>query len=128
MIKVHGNLIELTEEMLNIRAANQELHASNIANVQSANYKAKVPKFKVELDAAAEALRQKEDPFSIDIKDWKVDYKVSQSKAQTNQNGNNVALDQEMSAMTQNALNYMATLKILNKQLAFQRYALGSGQ
>ncbi|MBF0492067.1 MAG: flagellar basal body rod protein FlgB [Deltaproteobacteria bacterium] len=116
------SLMGLGQKLLGFRVANQSLHASNIANLATSNFKAKEISFKAELD---KALKKGEEIFNSMENDnpWKLDVKIKNSNAELNSRGNNVKLDQELSDMTQNAMQYLATVKIISKQLALQRYA-----
>ncbi len=116
------SLLGLGKKLLGYDVASHALHSTNIANAGTPNYKAKEISFKAELD---KALKSGEGLFDALENEgpWKLNVNTRQSPAEANLQGNNVKIDQELSAMTQNAMQYLATVKIISKQLAIQRYA-----
>lgn len=114
-------LLGLGQKLLGYRVEGHALHSSNLANLGTPNFKAKEISFKAELD---KALSKGEIINSLESSNpWNLNVKVKQSPAEANLQGNNVKVDQELSKMTQNAMQYLATVKIISKELALQRYA-----
>lgn len=115
-------LLDLGKKLLGFRTSNHTVHATNVANAATPQYKAKELSFEAELNKVLKnegALFNNIDQSSP----WNLDVKKSVSRAEPNTFGNNVKVDQEMAAMTENAMQYLATVKIISKQLALQKYA-----
>lgn len=109
--------IDLLEQYLGLRSAAHQIHASNVANVETPGFKAKIPEFESKL-------RQQSKPEA----GYKLDLKAKESQAKGTQNGNNVKADYEMTRMAENSLEYMSAIEIFNKEMAIMRYAINSGR
>ncbi|MBX7148451.1 flagellar basal body protein [bacterium] len=105
--------LDLMKQALDVRIAEHKVHAANIANLDTPGYKAKETSFEAKLAHTMEG----------DDK-WKVEMRVEDSNRPGRADGNNVSMEQEMSDMTQNSLQYMSTLNILNKHMALVKYAI----
>lgn len=110
---------------MNARTASHAVISSNIANASTANYRAAIPSFQIHLDQAASMIQGGE-ILSGDKPQWKLEMKVARSTDALKENGNNVQMEKEMSALTDNSLQYMSALKLLNKEMAITRYAIAS--
>lgn len=124
-----ANTIDLVKQYLDTRTAAHAVHASNVANVETPNWRALVPSFRAVLDKTMQSnaggvggVLTPRGPV------WKYDFRVQQSQAQSRQDGNNVQLHQEMSAIMENGLRYGAAVKILSKEMAIASYAITSGR
>lgn len=111
--------VDLVRQYLDNRIAGHTLHAANIANAETPNYRAKIPEFKATLDRIAS--RDPNNP------DWKLEMKIKNSPQSPRQDGNNVNMEKEMSALAENSMRYISAVKILTKQMALERYAATSG-
>ncbi len=118
--------IDLVQQYLDVRAASHAIHASNIGNEETPNYKAKIPNFKVHLDHAIHPSGENGAASSTEPK-LKLEMDVKTSQAAPRDDGNNVNSNLEMSAVAENGLLYMAAIKVLNKEMAFARYAITGG-
>ncbi len=120
--------------------AAHEVYSSNIANTATPGFKAQQPSFEVKLNQAqmmagkqADSLiggasflgGAKTDPNASSP--WNIKPKVTKSKAASNENGNNVKLDNELVAMSENNILYLSALRILNKEIALTKYAITTG-
>ncbi len=119
-------VVNLAREVLGVRVTDHALHSSNIANADTPNYLAKISSFEARLRQVQKDINSPELDFRSSD-EWDVKMKLAQSKASTNLKGNNVQLDQETAAMSENALNYLSTMKILSKTIAIEKYAITSG-
>lgn len=120
------SVIDQAKQVLSARVASHTVHTSNIANLETPNYKARTPHFSIVLDKTFDAKARQVGGTSASR--WKTAMKTTESKVAAGKNGNNVQLHQEISAMTQNSIQYMSTLKILNKIMGITRYAITSGE
>lgn len=92
----------------------QRTITSNIANVETPNYLAKEVKFEDSLKAA---LSGGGDPMSASIS-------VSDSTAPLLENGNNVSIDSELMASSENLLRQKLVVQALNSKYALLRTAM----
>lgn len=123
-----GNKLDLIKQYLDVRVAAHSLYSSNIANSETPNYQAKVGSFK----SVLEKVHSEHAPdgsliLSTEPK-WNLSMKVNNSTAPSREDGNNVKIDQEMSNMSQNSILYMSAIKILNKEMAINEYAITGGR
>jgi len=103
----------LISQYLSARVAEQNIRSANIANLDTPQYKAKVPEFETLLKNNVNG-----------EKEWSIDMKVGVSQETAREDGNNVQLEKEMGALAENQVLFQSALKILNKNLAFTRYAV----
>jgi flagellar basal-body rod protein FlgB len=94
--------------------ARQQAIASNIANVETPNYLAKEVKFEDSLKAAYAGGG---DPMSASIS-------VSDSTAPLGENGNNVSIDFELMAGSENLLRQKLVIQALNSKYTLLRTAM----
>jgi flagellar basal-body rod protein FlgB len=99
---------------LNGLEARQKVISSNIANVETPGYQARVVSFEDSLRAAIVG----GDPSSSS-------YSVSQSVAPTRANGNNVNIDFEMLAQRENVLRQKLVVQAVNAKYSLLRTAIG---
>ncbi len=103
---------------LDIGVLRQDVIASNIANADTPNYKAKHIPFKDVLDIADSKLSLKRtDPKHLDNTDTSIDYLTKPDKVDyiTKNDKNNVKLDKELTDLAKNTL-------LMNALTAFERY------
>lgn len=99
---------------LNGLEARQKVISSNIANVETPGYQARVVSFEDSLRAAI----ADGDPASSS-------FSVSQSMAPTRANGNNVNIDFEMLAQRENVLRQKLVVQAVNAKYSLLRTAIG---
>lgn len=109
--------IDLVKQFLDMRVAEHSLHAGNIANSETPFYKARVASFENTLKTVEGSPDKK----------WELGMRVDTSRETPREDGNNVRMEKEMAAMSENSLMYMTALKIFNKETAIERYAITSG-
>jgi flagellar basal-body rod protein FlgB len=100
-------------EQLNFRAEKQKVISSNIANINTPNYKTKELVFEDELNSQTNSLKMKQTNSkhisSIDNNSSSVNPKLLEVQGLQEQNdGNNVNLDSQMSEMSKNKILYDA--------------------
>jgi flagellar basal-body rod protein FlgB len=120
-----ANKLNLIEQYLSVRVAEHGVRASNVANAETPNYKSLNPQFEAKLSQKMDG----ENHLLGSSKDenWDLKLKVSKSRAPAKEDGNNVEMSQEVSAMAENSLLYMTALKILTKEMAIAKYAITNG-
>ena len=119
------------EQALRLRAQRNELLASNIANADTPNYKARDIDFASALKTAHNEQLDMATTSERHHQVWKTAsggpeamYRVPQ---QSSLDGNTVETDVEQAAFAENALQYRATLAFLDGQIRSLRYALKGG-
>ncbi|MDX8343880.1 flagellar basal body rod protein FlgB [Rossellomorea sp. YZS02] len=115
-MKLFSNTINTLENGLNYASLNQKVISQNIANADTANYKAKEVEFKTFFDQSlqqfdAKRTNQRHFSFRSDSQHPSVKTK---SAFQYNHNGNGVDMDQEMSEMATNQIYFNALTDRIN--------------
>jgi flagellar basal-body rod protein FlgB len=114
--------LSFSQTALNLRAYRQELLASNIANADTPNYKARDIDFKAALDGAlgktrggALALAQTSERHLPAAGSNRFGAAVQyRSEEQSNVDGNTVSMDVERAAFGENAIQMEAMLTVIN--------------
>ncbi len=130
--------VELVGKSIDLRAKNQNLIASNIANAETPNYVPKALDFEEELQGALKGARKgapaMTHPRHLPIKGaakgfQSVSGRIVETPAKTpGKDGNAVELEGEMSKMSENQIMYNASVQILTKQFTELRTALREGK
>lgn len=119
---------------LKFRQLRQEIHAANVANAETPNYKAKRVDFE---DALARAL-DTDGQMNLNTTDGKhfnvgsggFDHLEPEVYDDPNgivaANGNTVDRDKELAEMAENKIMYDATVQLINKKFGLLKYAVGS--
>lgn len=107
-------------EQLNFRAEKQKVISSNIANINTPNYKTKELVFEDELNSQLNSLKMRQTNSkhisSIDNNLSNINPKLLQAQGLQEQNdGNNVNLDSQMSEMSKNKILYDAIQSSIRK-------------
>ncbi len=120
------------ESALKLRSARQELLASNIANADTPNYKARDVDFGAAFGSALEGRLAKpmtasnakhlQAQSSADI--FPSSAVMYRKEAQSSIDGNTVNMDTELSAFADNALRYQAALTFMQKRIETMRTAV----
>jgi flagellar basal-body rod protein FlgB len=117
-MELFGVTFNTLQQSLTYASVKNQTIASNIANVDTPNYKARDVVFKNILQnelsnsITAKRTHPKHIPFSNDPK---LPYKVVVNKDTTyNHNGNNVDIDKEMSELAQNQIYYQSLVERIN--------------
>ena len=133
-MNVDDKTIQALAASLKYRQLRQELIASNIANAETPNYKAK----KIDFEEALARALDVDDELKMNTADSKHfnvgggGFKNLAPEIHEDPNGivspdgNSVDRDQEMADMAENKILYDASVSMLNKKLGLLKYAIGS--
>lgn len=136
---IFNNTVNLLGKSIDLRAKNQNLIASNIANAETPNFIPKTLDFEQELQGAIKtkyAGQQSSsvpNPRHIPVKGGgfsiqSVTGKVIETPASTpGKDGNAVELENEMSKMVENQVMFNASVQMLSKQFEGLRTAIKGG-
>jgi len=129
--------VELLGKCIDLRARNQNLIASNIANAETPNFTPKSLVFEDELQGALKGGQKgtpsMTHPRHLPLKGAKnrlqsVTGRVVETPAKTpGKDGNAVELENEMARMTENQVMYNASVQILSKSFGELRTAVKGG-
>ena len=107
----------------------QEAIASNLANLNTKNYKANRISFEGELKKALGEAQKSRDFESAKAKINHIAPKVVKDQSsRMNNDGNNVDLDQEMSLMAANQILYQTLIQQLNQKYQTMSYVIHEGR
>lgn len=134
--------IEALGKNIDLRARNQNLIASNIANAETPGYTPKSLEFEGQLQAAVKKTTMSggegsgsiTNPRHIPLRDGaerieQVQGQVVETPAKTpGRDGNSVELENEMSKMMQNQVLFNASVQLLARQFSELRTALREGK
>lgn len=134
-MEINDKTMQALQAAMKFRQLKQEVHAANIANAETPNYKAQKLDFE---EALARALDT----------DGQMNMATSNSKhfnvgnggfdnlepeiyddpnGVVNPNGNTVDRDKELAEMAENKLLYDASVQLINKKFGLLKYTVGSG-
>jgi flagellar basal-body rod protein FlgB len=137
MMNLYGTTFRALEQSLNATTIRQNFISSNIANVDTPNYKAKDVVFQQELKKAlnqnGNSLRSyrthpKHLPFSTQGSSTVQPRVVTKNDTFFNHNGNNVDLDYEMTELAKNQLLYHALTERVNGHFQSLRTVINEGR
>lgn len=120
-----SSVTELLFQQLNFRGERQKVISSNIANIDTPEYKTKNLKFKDTLQKTKEEshlqlAQTHSQHMSLSFSDKKSDFEVYEVKGLVEQNdGNNVNLDAQMSEMSKNNVMFSAIQSSIKKDSAW---------
>jgi len=120
-----SSVTELLFQQLNYRGERQKIISSNIANIDTPEYKTKDLKFKDQLQKANEAQDLKLNTthnmhMSLNSDQKKSNFEMFEIKGLVEQNdGNNVNLDTQMSEMSKNSIMFNAVQSSIKKDSAW---------
>lgn len=122
------------EQAMSTATLKQRAHASNIANVDTANYKSKVVDFKTTLNDAINhqsissyKTNSNHFSFSSETKQFNPNVKINNATIYK-PNGNNVDMDYEMAELAKNQLWYNAVTERLNGKLNSLQTVINGGR
>ncbi len=135
---IFSNTISLLGKSVDLRAKNQNLIASNIANVETPNYVPKTLAFEQELQGALKSRQSGQMPAStpharhIPVRGahngsavQSVTGKILETPAKTpGKDGNAVELEDEMGKMAENQIMFNASVQMLGKKFEGLRTAI----
>lgn len=126
--------IHSLEKALSTATLKQEVHSSNIANVDTANYKSKQVDFQSALDKAIgqQSLSSfktdsKHISFSGENESYNPEITIN-SNTKYKPNGNNVDMDVEMAELAKNQLWYNAVTERINGKFSSLRSVINDGR
>jgi flagellar basal-body rod protein FlgB len=135
---IFNTTIEVLGKNIDLRAKNQNLISSNIANAETPNYVPKSLEFEQELQSALKGGGSRgtsaiTNPRHLRLKDanarlQSVTGQIVETPAKTpGKDGNAVELENEMGRMMENQIMYNASVQILTKQFIELRTAIKGG-
>lgn len=136
---IFSNTINVLAKSVDLRAKNQNLIASNIANAETPNFIPKTLAFEQELQGALNSSKRSQQSSSISHPRHiplsgvannlqSVRGTVVETPAKTPGNdGNAVELENEMSKMAENQVMFNASVQMLNKKFEGLRTAIKGG-
>lgn len=137
MVKLYGETFRALEQSLNTTVLRQNLISSNIANVDTPNYKAKDVVFQQELEKALNRngnslqsyrTHAKHIPFSTQGTSIPQPKVIIKKDTLFNHNGNNVDLDYEMTELAKNQLLYNALIERINGHFTSLKTVINEGR
>jgi flagellar basal-body rod protein FlgB len=133
-MNIFSQSFQSLEQGLSAAALKQRVHSSNIANVDTPNYKSKHVDFQSTLDGVlknSSISSYKTDPRHLSFGNGSSSsnpaIKVNES-TQYNPNGNNVDMDVEMSELAENQLWYNAMTERMNGKFNSLRTVINGGR
>lgn len=133
-IQQFDTTMKLLQKVLDLRAKNQEVISSNIANAETPGYSAQSFTFEHQLQSALAdngirptATQPNHIPLAPASLE-QVSGTVSVTKDRTGLGDeNSVSVDQEMIKLSQNEILYEAAVTMLNKKISMLKYAANGG-
>jgi len=113
--------LALVKSALDAGAMRQVAHANNVANASTAGYQPFHVVFEERLDAVREAVRDGR-AQELNIAD------LPAAQLQVDESASAVSVDQEVAALSQNALQYQALTKALSRHYALLGMAVTDGR
>lgn len=135
-MEVNDKTMQALQAAMKFRQLKQEVHAANIANAETPNYKAQKLDFEEALARALDTDGQMNMATS-DSKHFNVGNGgfnnlepeiYDDPNGIVNPNGNTVDRDKELAEMAENKLLYDASVQLINKKFGLLKYTVGSGQ
>ena len=133
-MKLFSQSIQQLEQALSTATLRQKVISSNIANVDTANYKSKQVTFQSALNDAltnpslsSQKTNTKHLPFSTELSTFKPTIKVNNDTT-FKPNGNNVDMDYEMAELAKNQLWYNALTERMNGKFNSLRTVINDGR
>lgn len=134
LLQSFDTTLDLLQKILDLRAKNQQVIGSNIANAETPGYSAKTFEFEEELRMAMSsqhAAPTTTHPNHIGLNPTsfrEVNGTVTANKDQTGiGDENSVSVDQEMVKLSENQLLYEAAATMLKKKMAMLKYTINGG-
>jgi flagellar basal-body rod protein FlgB len=129
-MKLFSGTINTLENSLKYSTIKQNAIAQNIANVDTANYKAKevLKPFQTELKTAMKAQRTDARHFNFSNSQASSGIVVTRPNSQYNHNGNSVDIDKEMSELAENQIYYNALIDRINGKFNSLKTVISGGK
>lgn len=130
-LKIFDQTLGLLQKVLDLRQQNQQLISANIANAETPGYVPSRLEFEQNLrqalSAAAPTPAGRSEAVSTALQNLSGTVVRQREVGQIGDN-NGVQLDQEMIALSENALLYESAVAMMNKKLALLRYVANDGR
>ena len=133
-IQQFDSTMVMLQKVLDLRAKNQQVIGSNIANAETPGYAAQSFEFEEQLrnamhDGGLQPVATQPNHIPLTPSDLdQVQGTVSVRRDQTGiGDDNSVSVDQEMVKLSKNELLYEAAITMLNKKLSLLKYAANGG-
>ncbi|RNF38760.1 flagellar basal body rod protein FlgB [Planococcus salinus] len=133
-MKLFTPTVQSLENALSTATLRQKVHSSNIANVDTPNYKSKRVDFQSALNQAMDQqplashkTNPHHIPFSNENTQFAPEIKVNNTTKYQN-NGNNVDMDLEMAELAKNQLWYNAVTERINGKFGSLRSVINEGR
>jgi flagellar basal-body rod protein FlgB len=133
-IQQFDTTMKLLQKVLDLRAKNQEIISSNIANAETPGYAAQSFTFEDQLKGALSdsnlhpvATRPNHFPLAPSSLEQVTGLVTAPGDTTGIGDQNNVSVDQEMIKLSKNQILYEATVTMLNKKMSLVKYAANGG-
>jgi len=110
-------ILNLVEKALNIRAFYHKIISSNIANVETPNYKEK------DIDFQEAMEKHLSNPNDIEVKE-----KIDDDEGSNSIDGNTVNIEEQMVRLTENSMLYNSLVHLISKKFSMMRYLINEGR
>jgi flagellar basal-body rod protein FlgB len=121
-IRIFDRTTVLLEKVLDLRARNQQLIASNLANAQTPGFEASRLSFDEDLQNALQAERP--GPQGLE----KSRARIENIHGSVDRSGKAVEPDQEMIDLAENQILYESAVQMLNKKFGMLKYVTQEGR
>lgn len=126
--------MELLEKVLDMRAKNQQIIGSNIANAETPGYSAKSFEFEDQLQAAMSSSKvpaSTTHPAHIPLGTTSLELVQGSISVKKDETGigdeNSVSVDEEMIKLSENEILYETAITMLKKKLSMLKYTIAGG-
>lgn len=132
--KIYGENIDIFKKVLDLRSERHNIISSNIANIDTPNYKSTDISFEEQLRAAADSssgkgLKKTNDkhlPGGVrDIE--KITPEIIIDNTPSGLDGNNVNIDKEVTKMAENTIMYNAVAQLVRQEFEDLKYVIDQG-
>ena len=122
-MNVGSKLFPAIENRLDLAAKRHQAISANLANIDTPGYKAKDVRFSEQLQSLSLETTSGEH-LQTEVSNGMSIYDID---AKMKDNGNTVDLDQQMTDLTKNGLQYVALIQFLNQKIRTLRMAINDG-
>lgn len=132
--KIYGENIDIFKKVLDLRSERHNIISSNVANIDTPNYKSVDISFEEQLRSAADSdsgrgLKKTHDnhlPGGVrDIENIKPEINIDNSPSGID--GNNVDIDKEVTKMAENTIMYNAVAQLIRQEFDDLKYTIDQG-
>ncbi len=134
ILKLSGGSIDIYKKVLDFRSERHNLISSNIANINTPNYKSSDISFEEQLRAVVDSesgkglMKTHERHLPAGLREIeRVSPEVIIDNAPPGIDGNNVNIDKEVTKMAENTIMYNAVAQLVLKKFEGLKYAIDQG-